>query len=56
MDNNMENREMRLLDKYEKQIYESIIHIIRPKTIECWDHTAPEDFENHIPCEDSKKW
>ena len=26
------------------------------KPMDCWDIKAPEDFENHKPCEDSKTW
>ena len=46
----------KILDESEKSVYDSLMSGIKFEKIKCWDIEAPDDFENHIPCEDSKKW
>ena len=38
---------MRLLTKKEKSIYENLMRGITIDKLDCWNLTAPEDFENH---------
>jgi len=58
---NTRRKEMRML-RDERFEYESIMNGIL-KSNDCFNYKAPctfikppEDFENHTPCEDSKKW
>ena len=36
---------MRVLDKEEKNIYESLMKGVKIKKLRCWNHTAPEGFD-----------
>ena len=47
---------MRLLYKDEKTLYDMFMSSIPIEKIDCWKLTAPRDFENHKPCEDSADW
>ena len=42
-------RDMKVLDKDEKKIYNTMMSMIKVKKLRCWNHTAPDDFENHTP-------
>ena len=33
-----------------------MMYKIEMRILKCWDHKAPEDFENHTPCKESKDW
>ena len=44
-----------VLDKEEKECADWIIkNFFTYEVLDCWELTPPEDFENHVPCEDSK--
>ena len=46
-----------ILDKEEKECSDWIIkNFFKYTKPDCWDIKAPDDFENHKPCEDSKNW
>ena len=45
-----------VLDKEEKECSDWLLTFFDYKKLDCWNHTAPPDFENHKPCEDSKHW
>ena len=47
---------MRVLYKDEKTLYDLFMLGIPMEKIDCWELKAPNDFENHKPCEDSKDW
>ena len=47
---------MKVLDKYYKTVYDTMMSGVKFEKIDCWDIETPEDFENHVPCEDSKHW
>ena len=39
----------KVLDKPEKEVYDSVMSGVKFKKIECWKLKAPDDFENHKP-------
>ena len=47
---------MRVLYKDEKTLYDIFMLGIQIEKLDCWELKAPNDFENHEPCEDSKVW
>lgn len=44
-----------ILNDDEKDSFNYIMTLFRFKKLDCWELKAPDDFENHEPCDEMKK-